>query len=233
MWICQLHQLQITLHNTCGNITWGFCSLFACVQGLHRVSQQHVVMCVHSVKVSILQECYNLTPAHLDMLRICYCTNSTSAVQVLSLESVSSYVQGSHLRIHANRHRLKPTWGNVLLFIYLHWSPPVFSSGSGHTSCVMVSCNNVCNVYDLLDVELKGLNRCHAWLQSAANRLCLLARYARSVDSRHVVQVWSAPCSTLIPLGNPAQVPQHDNQQNSDCLSNYHTSNFCVKCGTD
>ncbi len=30
----------------------GFRSLFACVRGLHQVSQQHVVMCVHDVKVS-------------------------------------------------------------------------------------------------------------------------------------------------------------------------------------
>ena len=84
-------------------------------------------------------------------------------LQAFSLERVSSYVQGSQLRIDTCKQALSQAYlrqrETIILFTL---NPPVFSSGPGHTSCSMASCNSVCNVYDLLDVEIGGLNRCHA-----------------------------------------------------------------------
>ncbi len=75
-------------------------------------------------------------------------------LQEFSLEHVSSYVQGSQLRINTCKQALSQAYlrqrATIILFIL---NPPVFLLGSGHTSCSKVSCSSVCSVYDLLDVK--------------------------------------------------------------------------------
>ncbi len=182
MWICQLHQLQITLHNTCGNISWGFAACLHVYEASIRFPSS-MLWCVCTMwkfHTPILQECYNLTPAHLDMLRFCYCTNSTSAAaSVISWICVNMYLgqplQNWYMQTGCVSSLLEATY-----LLYLYWSPPVFSSGSGHPSRVVVSCNSVCNVYEFISKcwmlsSKKGPSHCHAWPQSAANWLCLIA----------------------------------------------------------